>query len=205
MVSRILRATSIVSLIAAGCVSSLPDDPLEIPDEEVIGLAPIYLSETDARWLAFTEGLFDEDFRPLDTFYLLDSFALAIDTLVGVYSGDVDSILGFRAERLLRAPGITTLSVDSSGGVTFNNAGDLILGRLDARDSFTLVGRFTGQAPLPPPHPFGQDLWRAPRRTRPGAFSNEAYFECYDSSQGLLGGWEEATLTDPPCLTHVFR
>lgn len=200
-------STAVLAIGAAGCISSLPDDPVELPDGPVNGLAPVYLTDAEARAVAFldsvpdfTQFFFDED--PL----AVDTLLVVLDTGRGLFVGGLDTFGRFEARSYLSVPGVSRLDVNAIGELVFDNYGDRVTGRLSGSREFVVSFRTPDAFPPARTSPRLIDLERArDDLDRPSNLVRETYFACYDPTRGLIGGWEVAVLTEAPCLTNLRR
>ncbi len=203
------RALSIVCIgalaWATACVSVLPDDPAVLPQGPVQGLIPTYLTEADARVITLEIDTDFLGFVDAEATLALDSLRLWVDTIVGVRIGVLDSFGRFEPRALLRVPGIMTLAVNAVGQLTVGNHGDRVTGRLAGLDRWDEELREVGAVPPAPTYPLQQHVRAARGAGQPGRLIEERYFECFDESRGLIGGWDVGTITGAPCLTSVFE
>lgn len=205
-----LLVTALAASLAA-CISSLPGEPVELPEGPVDGYAPIYLADAQARTLSFADSLpggRGSFFWGIDVAFVAGDIAYAVDTLHGILISERDSSGSFSPQRLFRVPGIMTLDTNLLGQVVFDNHGDQVTGRFVGVDSFELLSRLGGTPEVLRRSPRRYDTQRPGangRTSTPGGLTSGVYFACFDESRGLLGGWETQTLTETPCFTSLPR
>lgn len=198
-------ATAAFALSLTACVSSLPDEPVELPAEPVQGLQPVYLTPDEARAIALADdpGALAENVVGRESLEV-GGLTLRVDTGYGILIERLDPARGPRPTAYVRVPGVSAIDTNALGQWVFDNHGDLVTGRLVGADSFEVLARLPDAAPPPPNSPrLGDVLREREPLDRPGGLVREVYFECFDERRGVLGGWRRQLLADPPCLTNV--
>ena len=192
-------------LVLTSCSSIFPGEPVVVPDEPVEGLLPNYLDEQAAHAIRLdtiepvTRFLTPDD----STLNRLGTVFFFMDTVAGIFIGEFTALDRYVATRYLHVPGISTLRIAITGELIFNNQRDRISVRLVGMDRLVGLTRQEDVDAGPPTYPLSQHAVRAAAFGFVGVASREVYFECFDASRGLLGGWRTGVINSPPCISNV--
>ena len=171
----------IFSLLQGAC--SIVGYPLEVP-EQVNGMRPIYITIAEAQRIEVTPA---QPIVDAGSFLVLGDTLYIVEALQGVHVFDNSDPNAPINVAFISIPGCN--SVTAIGNFLYvNNYRDLVTLDVSDLSNLRVVDRepnLYSELPDFPPNYSG-------------------YFDCYDDSRGLLGGWETAELTEPQCFINFF-
>jgi ATP-dependent helicase YprA (DUF1998 family) len=172
-------AVLMVAFFAASC-TGWGDGPGELPGE-VEGYKPIYMP----RAAAFTV-----DVEPPATLlkpgkiYIYHGLLLVVERLNGIHVINNQDPTNPQAIAYIKIPGCVDVAVNS-GMLYADNLTDLVVFNIADPLNISFERRIQGAFPQ------GEKLY-------PEAANNQ-YFECVDTTKGVVVEWELTTLKDPKC------
>ncbi len=174
-----LKSFVILSLITlASCL--IPQD--EIAQESIVasGLKPIYASNEE--WKSI-DALPPRPVSKLGKIYYKKPYIFVNELYEGIHIIDNSNPSDPIFLKFLKIVGNKDIAI--KGNYLYaDNVTDLLVFNIEDLDDITLVNTIEG-------------LYNEQNLIFPDAY--EGFFECVDSSKGIVIGWEETELTDPKC------
>ena len=173
---------TLLSLFLATLLVSCVTEPEEISDASstVEGLKPIYASTDDWQAISATDI---HPIKKLGKIYYKDNLIYVNEYLKGIHIIDNSNPSNPVQIKFINILGNKDIAI--KGNILYaDNVADLVSLDISNLDNIQEVGRVKNMYPsLSLNYPEGY----------------VGSFECVDESQGVVIGWEEATLTDPKC------
>lgn len=151
------------------------------PPKDVKGFKPIYMPKSAAYTVAVQAPKALE--KP-GKIYIYQGKLFIVEKLNGIHVFDNTDPANPTPLAYLSVPGCNDVAV-SNGILYADNVDDLVAFDINNIAAITLVKRLKGQFPN------GVQMY-------PEEASNQ-YFECVDTTKGIVIGWEYTTLNNPKC------
>jgi len=173
----------LTTLIFTTCLLSCIQEPDEITDgltQEIEGLKPIYANSDEWQNIITTDI---QPIKQLGKIYYKDNLIYVNEYLKGIHIIDNSNPSSPIKIKFIQIPGSKDIAI--KGNILYaDNVTDLVSLDISDLNNVQEVGRV-------------KDMYPKASQHFPEGY--EGSFECVDESQGVVIGWEEATLTDPKC------
>jgi hypothetical protein len=178
------KTKSIVLLTCSAFAISALAIACTVREDNIIkGLAPIYAALSDINTITATTP------KPFTNAGKIiqygDKFTLQLETGTGVHIIDCADKMNPAKILFVQIPGVTEIAIKDNI-LLANNFNDLVSINIDSNNNVQVVGRL-------------KNVYKNTSATVPA--KSNTYFECVDSTKGVVVGWQEKTLTNPKCKT----
>lgn len=165
--------------ILAGC--NKWDEGWKKPPSDVKGYKPIYMSKEEAFSVASDVA------QPIESpgkIYVYHNLLFVVDRMKGIHV--INNVDPSKPKQIafIRVPGCNDVAVKNNI-LYADNLTDLVAFNFSDLNNISLENRIQGQ------FPHGIKLY--PEQAR------DEYFECVDTTKGVVIGWEYTTLNNPKC------
>jgi hypothetical protein len=151
------------------------------PPKDVKGYKPVYISRTEAYIVGAQAP---QNLAKPGKIYIYGGKLLIVEKLKGIHIFDNSDPANPVNLAFISVPGVNDVSV-SSGVLYADNVDDLVAFDIKDMANITLVKRIKGQFP--------NGILMYPEQ------ANGQYFECVDTTKGIVVDWEYTTLNNPKC------
>jgi hypothetical protein len=172
-------ALVLMLLAVASCNSW--DDGWSKPPKDVQGYKPVYITAQEAYTVSV---LAPRTLEKPGKIYIYQGLLFIVERLKGVHVINNADPSNPQPIAYLSVPGCNDVAVNS-GYLYADNVTDLVTFNIKDPDNITFEKRLTGR------FPHGLKLY--PEQAR------DNYFECVDTTKGIVIDWEYTTLNNPKC------
>jgi len=171
----------LATLIFATCFVSCISEPESLSlENEVEGLKPIYANTDDWQTISSIDV---QPIKQLGKIYYKDNLIYVNENLKGIHVIDNSDPTNPTKIKFIQIFGNKDIAI--KGDILYaDNVADLVSLDISDLDNVHEVGRV-------------KDMYPRVSQNFPEGYNGP--FECVDESQGVVIGWEEATLIDPKC------
>lgn len=168
-------------LLGAGYACNSWDDGWGKPPKEVMGYKPVYMP----RQAAYTVSVeAPQALVKPGKIYIYYNYLFIVERLKGIHVFNNQDPADPKAIKFINVPGCNDVAV-SNGILYADNVNDLVAFDIKDIDNITIAKRVANQFP--------QGFQLYPEQIR------DEYFECVDTTKGVVIDWEYTTLNNPKC------
>ncbi|MCF8217739.1 MAG: hypothetical protein K9I29_07760 [Bacteroidales bacterium] len=150
------------------------------PGEKVEGFRPVYMDPDEAKDLSVKGAQPLEDPGKIYWYY---NYVFLTDKGKGVHVIDIADPSNPQKKAFIKIPGVNDVAVKSNF-LYADNVSDLVIFNINNMDAITFTDRI-------------EDVYPVDQQMYPSGVTG--YFECVDTTKGVVVDWQKVKLEDPKC------